>query len=184
MAEKALPDYSIDVTSTLGDKPEKVTGRIEFSNVHFTYPTREEVEIFRGFDLTIEAGKTVALVGPSGSGKSTTVQLIERFYDPSAGTITLDGVDLKSLNVSWLRQQIGLVSQEPKLFATSIKQNIAIAKPGATDEEIEDAARRANAHDFIVSLRAHGVTLAHFSNALQKRCYGLETPVWAVNFMA
>jgi ATP-binding cassette subfamily B (MDR/TAP) protein 1 len=103
--------------------------------------------------LTIPAGKTVALVGPSGSGKSTTVQLIERFYDPKSGSITLDGVDLRDINVAWLRRNIGLVSQEPKLFATTIKENIAVAKPGATQEEIEDAARRANAHDFIVSLQ-------------------------------
>ena len=119
------------------------------------YPTRKETQVFKGFNLKIPAGKTVALVGPSGSGKSTTVQLIERFYDPTSGTVSLDGVDLKDINVSWLRQQIGLVSQEPKLFATTIGENISIAKPGATQEDIEDAARRANAHDFIVSLQ-HG----------------------------
>jgi len=148
-----LPEYKIDVTSPLGLKPESVTGTIEFHNVNFVYPTRKDTEVFRDFNLTIPAGKTVALVGPSGSGKSTSIQLIERFYDPSSGHITLDGNDLKDLNVEWLRSHIGLVSQEPKLFATTIRKNIAAAKPDATVEEIEEAARRANAHDFIVSLQ-------------------------------
>jgi ATP-binding cassette subfamily B (MDR/TAP) protein 1 len=151
--KNGLPKYAIDVTANLGAKPSSVKGNIEFKNVSFHYPTREETEVFNGFNLTIKSGQTVALVGPSGSGKSTTVQLIERFYDPTAGVVTLDGVDLREINVSWLRQQIGLVSQEPTLFATTIKENIRMAKPDATDTEIEDAARRANAHDFIVSLQ-------------------------------
>ena len=149
----ALPQYAIDVTSNLGVKPSTVKGNIQFKDVSFHYPTREDAEVFNGFNLTIGAGQTVALVGPSGSGKSTTVQLIERFYDPTAGIITLDGVDLRDINVSWLRQQIGLVSQEPTLFATTIKENIRMAKPDATDKEVEDAARRANAHHFIISLQ-------------------------------
>jgi len=150
---KNLPKYIIDVSSSLGEKPASVTGCIEFHDVSFSYPTRSDTKVFNNFNLKIEAGKTVALVGPSGSGKSTTVQLIERFYDPAFGMITLDGIDLRALNVSWLRQHVGLVSQEPTLFATTIKENIKIAKPDATDEEIENAARRANAHDFIVSLQ-------------------------------
>jgi len=148
-----LPEYKIDVSSSHGLKPEFVKGTIEFKNVNFVYPTRKETQVFKDFCLTIPAGKTVALVGPSGSGKSTSIQLIERFYDPISGSITLDGNDLKDLNVQWLRSHIGLVSQEPKLFATTIGKNIAVAKPDATQEEIEDAARRANAHDFIVSLQ-------------------------------
>ena len=87
----------------------------------------------------------------SGTGKSTAVQLLTRFYDPKSGSVTLDGVDLRDLNVKWLRQQIGLVSQEPKLFAMSIRENIAAGLPGATQEQIENAARMANAHDFIMS---------------------------------
>jgi len=150
---KSLPKYEIDVSSPLGLKPKKVKGTIEFENVSFHYPTRTEVQILDGFNLKIQAGKTVALVGPSGSGKSTTVQLIERFYDPVFGSVSLDGNDLRELNVAWLRKQIGLVSQEPALFAATIKENIRIAKPEATDEEVEDAARRANAHDFISSLQ-------------------------------
>jgi ATP-binding cassette subfamily B (MDR/TAP) protein 1 len=152
-SRRSLPKYTIDVSSPLGEKPKSVTGSIEFHGVSFSYPTRTEVQVFKDFNLKIEAGKTVALVGPSGGGKSTSVQLLERFYDPSFGMITLDGIDLRALNVSWLRQHIGLVSQEPTLFATTIKENIKTAKPDATDEEIEDAARRANAHDFIVSLQ-------------------------------
>jgi ATP-binding cassette subfamily B (MDR/TAP) protein 1 len=150
---KALPKYAIDVSSNLGLKPKKVTGTIEFKDVTFSYPTRQEVQVFNGFSLTVEAGKTVALVGPSGSGKSTSIQLIERFYDPDFGTVTLDGHDMRELNVSWLRKHVGLVSQEPSLFATTIKENIRIAKPDATDKEVEEAARRANAHDFISSLQ-------------------------------
>jgi ATP-binding cassette subfamily B (MDR/TAP) protein 1 len=148
-----FPEYKIDVSSPLGLKPETLSGTIEFHDVNFVYPTRKDTPVFQDFNLTIPAGKTVALVGPSGSGKSTTVQLIERFYDPTSGFITLDGHDIRDLNVEWLRTHIGLVSQEPKLFATTIRKNIAIAKPDATEEEIEDAARRANAHDFIVSLQ-------------------------------
>eukprot|EP00934_Nitzschia_sp_Nitz4_P006403 Nitzschia sp. Nitz4//scaffold167_size49223//37382//47662//NITZ4_007041-RA/size49223-snap-gene-0.38-mRNA-1//1//CDS//3329538293//6393//frame0 len=148
-----LPKYQIDVTSSLGKKPSKVTGTIEFHDVGFAYPTRQNAPVFNGFNLKIEAGKTVALVGPSGSGKSTAIQLIERYYDPLAGTVTLDGVDLRELNVEWLRSHIGLVSQEPTLFATTIKENIRIAKPDATDDEVKEAARQANAHDFISSLQ-------------------------------
>ena len=87
----------------------------------------------------------------SGHGKSTTIQLIERFYDPTSGTVELDGVDLREINVPWLREQFGLVSQEPVLFDISIKENIRLAYPDATMDEIEDAAKQANAYDFIVS---------------------------------
>eukprot|EP00980_Cylindrotheca_fusiformis_P003511 scaffold781_cov132-Cylindrotheca_fusiformis.AAC.30 len=148
-----LPEYLIDVSSPMGLKPETISGNIEFRDVNFVYPTRKDTQVFQDFNLTIPAGKTVALVGPSGSGKSTSVHLIERFYDPTSGTISLDGNNLRDLNVEWLRSHIGLVSQEPKLFATTIRNNISIAKPDATEEEIIDAARRANAHDFIVTLQ-------------------------------
>jgi ATP-binding cassette subfamily B (MDR/TAP) protein 1 len=150
-----LPKYVIDSSSDAGIKPKDISGNIQFNKVTFCYPTRQEVNVFDGLTLNIKAGQTVALCGPSGGGKSTTVQLIERFYDPSAGSITLDGTDLKELNVKWLRSQIGLVSQEPKLFAMSIRDNIKIGSPNATQEEMEEAARKANAHDFI-SAFAHG----------------------------
>ena len=102
-----------------------------------------------GYSLEIAAGTTVALVGASGSGKSTIIQLMERFYDPDSGVVTLDGVDLRELNVRWLRQQIGLVGQEPVLFSGTIAENIAYGKPGSTREDVENAARMANAWDFI-----------------------------------
>ncbi len=146
-----LPKYTIDSFSPLGEKLDTVKGEIEFRDVHFSYPSRLEVEVFQGLSLKVPAGKTVALVGASGGGKSTTVHLLERFYDVKSGSITVDGVDIRSLNLKWLREQIGLVSQEPKLFAQSIRENIAIGLPGATQEQIEEAARKANAHDFITS---------------------------------
>merc|ERR1719234_1266603 len=102
--------------------------------------------------LDIEKGKTVALVGASGCGKSTCVQLVQRLYDPHSGSVTLDGIDLKELNVGWLRRNIGVVGQEPVLFDCSIKENICYAKPDATEEEIVTACKEANAFDFISRL--------------------------------
>ncbi|KXZ51733.1 hypothetical protein GPECTOR_11g18 [Gonium pectorale] len=137
---------------TVGGAPTSVQGEIELRGVDFAYPSRPDVLIFSNFSLRVPAGKTVALVGSSGSGKSTVVQLIERFYDPLAGSVTLDGRDLRSLPLKWLRKQVGLVSQEPTLFATSIYENIAIGLSGCSAEEVEAAARAANAHTFISNL--------------------------------
>lgn len=150
-ASAPLPKYEIDSFSPQGEKLNEVKGEIEFHDVRFAYPSRLEIDVFKGMSLKVPAGKTVALVGTSGGGKSTTVHLLERFYDVKSGSITLDGVDIRKLNLKWLREQIGLVSQEPKLFAQSIRENIAIGLPGATQEQIEEAARKANAHDFITS---------------------------------
>eukprot|EP00559_Dactyliosolen_fragilissimus_P008998 CAMPEP_0184863396 /NCGR_PEP_ID=MMETSP0580-20130426/10902_1 /TAXON_ID=1118495 /ORGANISM="Dactyliosolen fragilissimus" /LENGTH=1328 /DNA_ID=CAMNT_0027361703 /DNA_START=81 /DNA_END=4067 /DNA_ORIENTATION=- len=144
-----LPKYLIDSSSTEGKKLKSVEGIITFKEVSFAYPTRPETLVFDGLSLNIEAGKTVALVGASGCGKSTTIQLIERFYDPTAGSVLLDGTDVRECNVGWLRSQIGLVGQEPTLFARTIKENISYGCPDATQEEIETAAKAANAHDFI-----------------------------------
>jgi ABC-type multidrug transport system fused ATPase/permease subunit len=144
-----LPTYEIDSSSERGLKPTSVQGELIFDNVNFSYPTRSESKVFREFSLRIAPGKTVAIVGASGCGKSTTVQLIERFYDPTSGSLTLDGHDLRTLNVKWLRSQIGLVGQEPALFACSIRENIRYGKPDATQEEVESAARHAYCHDFI-----------------------------------
>lgn len=119
--------------------------------LRFAFPARPSVNVLHNFSLTIEPGSTVALVGASGSGKSTVIQLIERFYDPTSGSIRFDGADLKSLNVGWLRQQLGLVLQEPKLFGKSIRENISLGLPGVTQQDVERAAQMANAHDFIVS---------------------------------
>merc|ERR1719453_2617227 len=100
--------------------------------------------VCNGYNLSIKAGQTVALSGPSGGGKSTIISLIERFYDPQSGVITLDGIDIKTLNVRWLRSQLGLVAQEPVLFQGTVAENIAYGKPAAAGEattaEIEEAA--------------------------------------------
>uniref|UniRef100_A0ACD5ZP59 Uncharacterized protein n=1 Tax=Avena sativa TaxID=4498 RepID=A0ACD5ZP59_AVESA len=135
-----------------GVELDSVTGRLEIRNVEFAYPSRPDVPVLRSFSLTVPAGKTIALVGSSGSGKSTVVSLIERFYDPSSGQIMLDGVELKDLKLRWLRSQIGLVSQEPALFATSIRENLLLGREEATQVEMEEAARVANAHSFIIKL--------------------------------
>ncbi|XVF40227.1 hypothetical protein PTKIN_Ptkin01aG0094700 [Pterospermum kingtungense] len=146
----------IDSSSSSGTTLPNVTGNIELEHVSFTYPTRPDIQIFRDLCLSIPSGKTVALVGESGSGKSTVISLIERFYDPDSGRVILDGMDIKKIRLSWLRQQMGLVSQEPILFNDTIRDNIAYGKQGnATEEEIMAATKAANAHNFISSL-PHG----------------------------
>ncbi|VFQ96925.1 unnamed protein product [Cuscuta campestris] len=129
-----------------------IRGDIEFKDVTFSYPSRPDVVIFRNFSISFPAGKTVAVVGGSGSGKSTVISLIERFYDPTNGEILLDNVDIKTLQLGWLRDQIGLVNQEPALFATTIVENILYGKPDATMAEVEAASVAANAYGFISSL--------------------------------
>ncbi|KAJ4872169.1 ABC transporter B family member 1 [Raphanus sativus] len=143
---------TIERNSESGVELESVTGLVELKSVDFSYPSRPDVKILNEFTLSVPAGKTIALVGSSGSGKSTVVSLIERFYDPTSGQVLLDGHDLKTLKLKWLRQQIGLVSQEPALFATSIKENILLGRPDADQVEVEEAARVANAHSFIIKL--------------------------------
>uniref|UniRef100_A0A1A9X3Q1 ABC-type xenobiotic transporter n=1 Tax=Glossina brevipalpis TaxID=37001 RepID=A0A1A9X3Q1_9MUSC len=142
----------IDPLSDEGSKPSAVKGQISFENLYFRYPARPDVKILQGFNLEVNAGETVALVGASGCGKSTTLQLFQRFYDPLSGDVKLDGRNIRDLNVAWLRAQIGVVGQEPVLFATTIEENIRYGKPTATIEEIKQAARIANCHDFIVKL--------------------------------
>ncbi|ONK63144.1 uncharacterized protein A4U43_C07F11860 [Asparagus officinalis] len=139
----------IDASDPSGKKLDDVRGDIEFKDVYFSYPTRKDEQIFRGFSLFIQSGATVALVGESGSGKSTVVSLVERFYDPDAGEVLIDGINLKEFQLKWIRGKIGLVSQEPVLFASSIRENIAYGKDGATTEEIKAAAELANAAKFI-----------------------------------
>ncbi|WVZ99468.1 hypothetical protein U9M48_044759, partial [Paspalum notatum var. saurae] len=146
---KSLIDSSSEEGSTL----ENVKGDIDFKHVGFKYPSRPDVQIFTDFTLSIPSGKTVALVGQSGSGKSTVISLLERFYEPDTGAILLDGVEISSLNISWLRDHMGLVSQEPVLFSGTIHDNIAYGKHGEVkEEEIVMAARAANAHKFISSM--------------------------------
>ncbi|XP_027430386.2 mitochondrial potassium channel ATP-binding subunit isoform X3 [Zalophus californianus] len=131
---------------------EHLRGAITFHNVSFSYPCRPGFPVLRDFTLTLPPGKIVALVGQSGGGKTTVASLLERFYDPTAGVVTLDGRDLRTLDPSWLRGQvIGFISQEPVLFGTTIMENIRFGKLGATDEEVYAAAREASAHEFITS---------------------------------
>ncbi|XP_059963993.1 mitochondrial potassium channel ATP-binding subunit [Mesoplodon densirostris] len=131
---------------------EHLRGSITFHNVCFSYPCRPGFQVLRDFTLTLPPGKIVALVGQSGGGKTTVASLLERFYDPTAGMVTLDGQDLRTLDPSWLRGQvIGFISQEPVLFRTTIMENIRFGKPGASDDEVYAAAREANAHEFITS---------------------------------
>ncbi|KAM9386940.1 ATP-dependent translocase ABCB1-like [Phaethornis superciliosus] len=142
----------IDSYSESGHKPDHIQGNLEFQNVYFNYPSRPDVEILKGLNLKISSGQTVALVGGSGCGKSTTVQLIQRFYDPKEGTVTIDGQDIKTLNVRYLREIIGVVNQEPVLFATTIAENIRYGREDVTMAEIEKATKEANAYDFIMKL--------------------------------
>ncbi|TYH88608.1 hypothetical protein ES332_D01G199100v1 [Gossypium tomentosum] len=129
-----------------------VRGEVEFKEVDFSYPSRPETLVLHGFNLKVQAGKMVGLVGGSGSGKSTAISLLERFYDPVNGDILLDGHNIKKLQLKWLRSQMGLVNQEPILFATSIKENILFGKEDASMELVIKAAKAASAHDFIVKL--------------------------------
>jgi len=132
-----------------GELAGEVIGSLRFESVDFSYPARPDVAVLRDFQLTVEPGEVVALVGPSGAGKSTVASLIPRFYDPSRGRITLDGIDLGRLDPRSLRQKIGAVMQEPVLFAVSIADNIRYGRPDASDEEVRQAARDANAATFI-----------------------------------
>lgn len=135
-----------------GRQLSKLEGHIEFKDVTFSYPSRPDVVIFDKFSLDIPSGKIVALVGGSGSGKSTVISLIERFYEPLSGKILLDGNELRDLDLKWLRQQIGLVNQEPALFATTIRENILYGKDDATLSEIQHAAKLSEALSFINNL--------------------------------
>ncbi|KRG04715.1 uncharacterized protein Dmoj_GI26060, isoform B [Drosophila mojavensis] len=125
---------------------------IEFRDVEFQYPTRKEIPILQKLNLKIHRGQTVALVGPSGCGKSTCIQLIQRFYDPKAGDVFFNGINIKDINIKWLRERIGVVGQEPVLFGQSIYENIRYGREDATKEDIEAAAAAANAAIFIKKL--------------------------------
>uniref|UniRef100_A0A8D2LXL9 ABC-type xenobiotic transporter n=1 Tax=Varanus komodoensis TaxID=61221 RepID=A0A8D2LXL9_VARKO len=138
----------LDSSSGEGFKPDKLRGEIEFKNISFSYPSRPDAQVLKGLNLKIQPGKTIAVVGSSGCGKSTTIQLLQRFYDP----VTIDGHDIRTLNIKWLRENIGIVSQEPVLFGTTIAGNIRYGREDITDAEIEQAAKEANAYDFISKL--------------------------------
>lgn len=142
----------IDAYDSNGRIPDDINGDIELKDVCFTYPTRPDEMIFSSFSLSIPSGTTAALVGQSGSGKSTVISLIERFYDPQEGAILIDGINLKDFQLRWIRGKIGLVSQEPVLFTSSIKDNVIYGKDGATEAEIRAALELANAAKFVDKL--------------------------------
>jgi ATP-binding cassette subfamily B (MDR/TAP) protein 1 len=167
----------IDSEDVKGKVLKKVSGEVEFRNVQFAYPSRPDSMIFHNFCLTIPARETVALVGGSGSGKSTAISLLERFYDPLKGEILLDGENIKGLQLKWLRNQIGLVSQEPALFASSIRENILFGKDDATMDEIISVAKASNAHNFISQLPKGydtQVLFQAFKNTIHKHSYILS----------
>lgn len=179
MIDKLQP---LEAGGKKGDTKENIRGQIVFRNVHFSYPSRPDTRVLDGVNLTIAEGATVGLVGGSGSGKSTIISLLQRFYIPDSGEILLDGHDISALNAEWLRSQIGLVSQEPVLFATSIRENILFGNEAASLKQIVAAAKMANAHDFITKL-PHGyetnvrsIFKSNYGNKIssQKKNYGHE----------
>lgn len=141
-----------------GEKPESIDGLIEFEAITFYYPTRMTHPVYyphgveNGFNLSVPPKETVGFCGKSGCGKSTALQLLLRFYKCTEGKVLVDGKDVRNLNISWVRSQCGYVGQQPVLFAGSVRENILMGKSDATEEEIVNAAKAANAHDFIVNL--------------------------------
>lgn len=133
-------------------KLEGFRGDIAFENVKFSYPTRRETKLFESLNLEVKAGETVAFSGASGCGKSSVISLVQRLYDPDAGRVTVDGTDLKQLDLEWWRANVGVVSQEPTLFSGTLADNVRVGKPDATDAEVEEACRKANIHHTIISL--------------------------------
>ncbi|MDR6434016.1 ATP-binding cassette subfamily B protein [Brucella pseudogrignonensis] len=132
--------------------PEPARGEISFDNVHFSYPTRPDAPSLNGVSFAVKPGETVAIVGPSGAGKSTIFSLVMRYYDPQTGSVRMDGVALPDADPAKVRERIAVVPQDVVIFATSIRENIGFGKPGASDAEIEAAAKAALAHDFILAL--------------------------------
>lgn len=164
MIDKLQP---LEAVGKKGTTKKRIRGQIVFKDVHFSYPSRPDTLVLNGVNLTISEGATVGLVGGSGSGKSTVISLLQRFYSPDTGEISLDGHDIDTLNVEWLRSQIGLVSQEPVLFATSIRENILFGDEMASLKQIVAAAKMANAHDFIIKL-PHGYETHVYKQQLQQ----------------
>jgi len=144
--EEVTEDITLEKTSTI-----KIEGVLAFNNVCFSYPSRRDIQVLKDVTFNVEKGKQIAIVGPSGSGKSTIAGLIFRFYDPESGNITIDGKELNNYELSQIRNQMAIVPQEVMLFGGTIKENIEYGKPNATEEEIFEAAKKANALEFIES---------------------------------
>jgi len=168
-----LQDRDPAIPSTVGIKVVSAQGPIKFSNVTFAYPTRPAVTIFNGLDFEIPSGSNVCIVGPSGGGKSTVAGLLLRFYNPTEGTITINGVDIAKMNIKSLRRRIGMVAQEPVLFSGTIAENIAYGKPTASRAEVIAAAQKANCQfisDFPDGLETHvGARGAQLSGGQKQR---------------
>ncbi|XP_039250451.2 bile salt export pump-like isoform X1 [Styela clava] len=143
---------SIDPLSNEGFVPDDVKGKISFINVNFNYQSRSQKEAINFMNTTLHPGKMYALAGASGTGKTTLLKLMQRLYDPRSGKVMLDGRDIRTINVRWLRSKIGVVSQEPTLFATTILENIRLGYDGVLEEDIIEASKFANAYDFIMDL--------------------------------
>ncbi|KAF9407661.1 hypothetical protein HW555_012394 [Spodoptera exigua] len=142
----------INALESTGERPAKFRGDITFENLYFNYPSRPDVKVLRGLSLRVTAGETVALVGGSGCGKSTLLQLLQRLYEPDSGTITVDGHPLQALDLHHFRRSIGVVGQEPVLFSGTIRENITLGMDDVTDDDVIEAAKTANAHQFITKL--------------------------------
>nr|CAA46191.1 P-glycoprotein C [Caenorhabditis elegans] len=142
----------IKCTSSEGKIPEKIQGKLTFDGIEFTYPTRPELKILKGVSFEVNPGETVALVGHSGCGKSTSIGLLMRFYNQCAGMIKLDGIPIQEYNIRWLRSTIGIVQQEPIIFVATVAENIRMGDVLITDQDIEEACKMANAHEFICKL--------------------------------
>lgn len=145
------PNVDLIKGSTISSN--QLSGEVRFENVTFSYPSRSDQVILRNFNLTLKPGQKVALVGASGSGKSTVAALLERFYEPDEGMITLDGEPLSILSPHWLRSEVlGFIEQQPILFGTTILENIRYGRPSATESEVYAASKSAQSHDFVTQL--------------------------------
>lgn len=143
----------------VGIRPETLSGAVEFKNVNFSYPARPELHVLENFNLQLKSNQVVALVGPSGSGKTTVAALLTRLYDVDSGDIWFDQHSIKTIEPNWLRNQIGLVSQEPILISSTIEENIKYGNSTASHEDVIRAAKQANAHDFVMSFTEQYKTL-------------------------
>jgi len=144
--EKSTEDISLEAPKKI-----KIVGNLTFNNVNFSYPSRRDIQVLKDISFTVKSGKQIAFVGPSGAGKSTIANLVFRFYDPESGNITIDGKNINDYQLSEIRNQMALVPQEVMLFGGTIKENIEYGKPGASNDEIFEAAKQANALEFIES---------------------------------